>query len=422
MKTKKFLSAIVSLCVIGGLMGCGLSAITKMETKEVIASTGTPTVISPQPTASKNVKPTISNTATPSEESHLISIPMKASLNDIGVDSNGILWISTSAGAFRQEGDDWQQMSKEPTGDILGVDGAGRMWILLGEGERIATFDGKEWIIYGEAEGWLALGEDYLSPGVGDGLSTDEKGTTWIATGMDDLRRFDPTTSTWELFKAIEIGFDAPTEDNYQGHFLTDTLLASDGSIWVSDCIGMGENLEGQGARRFDGTRWEAVEETKDMCIFDMEMDDNGRIWLGTFDIVIFYDAKKSDWSILTLPVYERRQFVTKIDLDVNGIPWIEVLRAGGASLFGSTLRLHLAKDQWIIDDEQTNDYMPSSLALSKSGESWICKEGGIFRMKDGVTDLIFEHHYPMCKLQIDGQGKIWAGFLAMEDSKLWKY
>jgi len=217
-----------------------------------------------------------------------------------------------------------------------------------------------------------------------------------------------------------EIGFKPPEEEGYQGHFLSDTALQADGTLWVSDCIGMGEALSGQGIRSFNGKKWQALAGAESLCIFDMEMDRQGRTWVGTFDKVIRYDPGMKEWTGFPLPEYERRQLVARLDLDPDGNPWIGVLRQGGASMYGSTELMYLEGDAWEIVEEASG-YSPGSVAFRPDGEAWWCGENSLLSIQGGSAHVALEQVNTSCRVQVDGRGVPWAAFPGMGEDSLWR-
>lgn len=131
---------------------------------------------------------------------------------------------------------------------VQGIDTQGRVWVILEGEEAIAAYDpAGRWTTFGPEKGWAVPPPlDYLSPGYGDGLVTDAAGRVWLATGRDDLRRFDPETLTWSSLTATDLGLDPPEEEGYQSHFLTDVEMAEGQELWVGDCIGMGKTCRGR--------------------------------------------------------------------------------------------------------------------------------------------------------------------------------
>lgn len=377
-----------------------------------LASTSEPTKTSQPaatPTSAVLSQDSATATLTPGETYHQITpeegLPA-AEVFDLWVGLDGRLWVATDAGIYVEADGEWEPLYDGQVERILGADGMGRVWAIL-EGEKaIASYEsGGVWRVYGPEQGWNPPPPpDYLSPGYGDGLVTDQHGRVWLATGRDDLRRFNPDSNTWQIFSAIDLGHDPLEEDGYQGHFLTDVALIDGQTVWIGDCIGIGEVLSGQGISQFADDSWLAVPDTDGECVLDIEIDGSGLIWAGGFDALLQFNPGTSTWVRFHLPSWERRQLVTNITLDRDGRPWVEVMRYGGASPLGSIARYHMEDGNWVKDFE---DWF-SSLAFGNDGTAWLCSEGSVFKLNDGQAEEIGHVPVTSCQIVVDGTGRIW--------------
>ena len=328
-------------------------------------------------------------------------------LNDLWIAPDGSLWVATAQGVFRNADGAWSQLMPEPARRVQGADTQGRVWVIL-EGETaIAAYEPSgTWTRYGPEQGWSPVpAAQFLSTGYGDGLVTDAQGHVWLATGRDDLRRFDPEKQTWTVFRATDIGFDPPEEEGYQGHFLSDVELSGNRKLWVADCVGVGEGMEGQGIRWSDGEGWFEATDTDGECVRDIETDGIGRTWVGGFDALLQYDPATGAWSRIPLPAWDRRQLVVDIDLDMNDNPWVQILRYGGASAFGAVTRYHLQDWEWVLDYD--GDF--SSLAFDSKGTAWLCAEGTVCRLEGGQREEIGAAGGMNCHMIVAGAGRVWA-------------
>jgi ligand-binding sensor domain-containing protein len=338
------------------------------------------------------------------------------------VDEHGDLWVSGSMGVYRHDGDQWLEVYPSSAGQILGKAGDGRVWVLLAGGAQIMAFDSQDWTVFGEQQGWQPVaGGDYLSRGFGDGLVTDRQGRLWLATGGDDLRRFDPVDGRWQRFTAQEIGFQPPEDDWYQGHFLTDVLLSKSGRLWVANCIGVGESLDGQGIRRFDGESWQGTPFTAQDCIFDLEMDERGVVWAGALNSLLRYDPARDTWQRIALPLWGRLQVVVDVTLDDQGRPWVELLRAGGASLDGGAAQFYLHDGDWVPVLELST-WQPNSLTLGQDGTAWVFWDGGLYHYTHEGLQTIAPLTADYAALAVDGRGRVWVARLISAQGQLWWY
>jgi hypothetical protein len=344
--------------------------------------------------------------------------------SDLWVDSDGNVWVSGENGLFLKGGASWIEYTDQPVENILGKDDAGRLWAVLGGGERIGHLWNEFWMEFDTGSGWEPLPESqYLSPGFGDGVVTDPEGHVWLATGLNEVRRFDGNTALWSSLTAEEIGFPAADAD-YQGHFLTDVLVSATGKVWVSECSGEGETLVGHGIRYLDGGEWLQINATANDCVLDMELGPEGVIYAGAFDALLQYDPARGKWTRIDLPVYAepRRQLVFDLKLDTNGTPWIETYVSGGASLFGSTALLRYDGEQWYpVFRPDIFSVMPYVLS-PEGGFAYLCAESMVYEYDGAGASAIGQVGAVQCALGIDRTGAVWVAELNSPDGGLWVY
>ncbi|MDO9128492.1 MAG: hypothetical protein Q7U34_01370, partial [Anaerolineales bacterium] len=188
----------------------------------------------------------------------------------------------------------------------------------------------------------------------------------------------------------------------------------------VADCIGMGEGLEGQGVRWFKDGNWNAIPDTQGQCVFDIERDAAGRMWVGAFDVLLRYDPASGNWMQIPLPAWDRRQIVTSLDLDPTGDPWVSILRCGGASCF-STSAYFLKGGAWMpLLDEETVYELPPSVAFSTDGTAWVCNQGSVYRRTPEKAELLGRLDAGACEVAVDGTGAMWAAAFRGADAGLW--
>jgi len=333
---------------------------------------------------------------------------------------NGDLWTTSNMGIYRYQAGHWQKVLELNAGQILGADKAGRIWIVLENGSRIVAIKDLKVTIYGSDQGWSPLLQrsPYLR-GFGDGLVTDDKGRVWVATGQDDLRRFDPVSNRWEKFNSNQIGLKPAVELKMETNLITDVLLAKDGTIWVSSCSTSMQSVAGQTVQAFNGQQWHPILETADQCVFDMESDSAGNIWVGGFDQLMFYNAANKSWKNTALPPFERRQLVFSVDIDAAQRPWVEVGLGGGASLWGATIRYHLEGTQW-VEDYAPKGFMLTDLAFSPEGDVWLCAEGAVEHYKEGKMQHLAQLDTYDCTVAAGKQGLVFVAARDGKDAGIW--
>jgi hypothetical protein len=337
-------------------------------------------------------------------------------------DPQGSLWLSGSQGVYRRDGEGWLALYTSPAGQILGQDDIGRVWVLLDDGTQIAAWRDGDWTVYDAKRGWQPIeGGGYLSRGFGDGLVMDEDDRLWLATGGNDLRRLDPANGLWTHLTARQIGFDPPLEEGYQGHFLTDVALSDSGKLWVADCIGVGESLDGQGIRRYTGQDWLGTDFTRNDCIFDLETGKKGVMWAGAVDALLRYSPITGSWSRIDLPIWGRFQVVVDVTLDEEGRPWIELLRAGGASLDGGAAHFYLDGDEWVPVVE-LSQWEPYTLLPAGDGTAWLFLEGVLYYFSTEGLQEIAPLPAQYVNMLVDRDGRLWVARLVTSEGQLWWY
>jgi len=142
-------------------------------------------------------------------------------------------------------------------------------------------------------------------------------------------------------------------------------------------------------------------------------------MWAGAVDALLKYSPVSVSWSRINLPIWGRFQVVVDVTLDDEGRPWIELLRAGGASLDGGAACFYLDGDEWVpvIELPQWQPYM---LLLTGEGQAWIFLDGILYHYSmDGLQEIA-----PLpaqnVGLVVDGDGRLWVARLGTDDGQLW--
>lgn len=378
-------------------------------------------------------QPTVKELTTQEQEEHSVeifedkkfsdmsqSLPPETKVSGVLVLPDGTPWIYGNTGIFSVDQDGQAILIfDQPVWDFQGVDQSGRVWV-LGEGYQfIACFDGQDWQVFGPGQGWDGLPDPpYLSKGVGDGLAHDSQGRIWIATGSDVLKLFNTETNTWQTLSSDKLGFPPYQNADYQGYLLTDSLNTETGQIWISACIGEGENLKPFGIWQGDGKQWEELKATNKDCVLDMANGLDGVIWAGGFNSLLKFDSRSGNWTRIDLPPYERSQIISRININpVTGQPWVQVIRFGGASIFGSLAYYHLGPSGWVLDMESTS-FSEIGVTFEPNGTAWMCGDGQMLKSNGADLNVVAELNLNNCQISIDGSSRIWI--VDLDQSKLW--
>ncbi|MCJ7623480.1 MAG: formylglycine-generating enzyme family protein, partial [Anaerolineaceae bacterium] len=136
-------------------------------------------------------------------------LPPGTKVNMVWVMPDGTPWIYGDTGIFSiDKNGQVKLMFDQPVSDLQGIDQSGRIYALGENYEFIAAYDGQDWQVYGQNQGWDGWPDrPYLSPGKGNGLAQDPQGRIWIATGADLVRLYEPETDTWRSLSSAQLGF-----------------------------------------------------------------------------------------------------------------------------------------------------------------------------------------------------------------------
>jgi len=349
--------------------------------------------VAPEPT------PTPAPTSPPTGAFHLVTGAPFSEVNHLWVAPDGQLWLATGSGVFSWRDTKWEQFYEGMANRILGLDADQRLWVLLDEGWRIGAYAEPGWSIYGPEQGW--------SQGSARQALGDQRGWVWINTGQD-LRYFDPASSSWTTLGLSDVGFEPPPpEDPDQVFGITDMALDNAGNLWIGGCGSSGIVFLGQGARWFDGLTWNSSTDTAGECVKDIEVDTAGRVWIGGFYGLTMYDPAAQSWSEFPLPDWDRPQLVNQIELDSNDNPWVSFTRFGGAGPWHSDAVFYLQDGEWQAAFDPGID-MPISFGFGPDGAAWILAGGSVHRPTAEPSESMGPPDFGR-QLAIDGAGRVWV-------------
>ena len=234
------------------------------------------------------------------------------------------------------------------------------------------------------------------------------------------VRLYEPETDTWRSLSSAQLGFPSYHNADYQGYFFTDTLVSETGEVWLSACIGEGEVLRPFGIWRSDGNLWLELNASNQDCVLDMATGSNGVIWAGGFDALLKYDSQSGSWSRIALPSFDYQQIVNRIIINpATGLPWIQVIRYGGASLYGSMAYYHLnpSGSDWVLDMESPS-FSDIGTAFEPDGTAWMCGDGQVMKSDGTVLNEVAKLNLIDCQITIDGAGRVWV--VGVDQADLW--
>jgi hypothetical protein len=142
-------------------------------------------------------------------------------------------------------------------------------------------------------------------------------------------------------------------------------------------------------------------------------------VWAGAVDAVLRYLPVTDSWSRIGLPIWGRFQVVVDVALDDEGRPWIELLRAGGASLDGGVAYFYLDGDNWVPVLELAQ-WQPYTLLPASEGKAWVFLDGALYEYVGGGQQEIAALPAQYVDLAVDGEGRLWVARLGTPEGQLW--
>jgi len=385
----------------------------------------------PLPTSTSTPAPTFTSTAAPTEKLGDIAVgPFRAvarvddtpfgNLIELRFSPTGDLWLLASESASKLVGDTWETVLTDIGGTMLGMDDAGRTWVLSSDLITISYWDEVSWKDYWIDEGWEPI-TDYYTP-YRQTLNSDTAGNLWYATSQD-VRIFDG--ERWTILLPEEMGFSAlPDEDIMNRYYIR--MMENAGQVWIGHCIWSGPGpFGGQGVRWFDGSRWHgATSQVSSGCVVDIVEDSSGNIWLGSEEYLWRYTPSSGKWTRFDPPelppVVSFYGAIIGISTDPSGDLWVTFLACGGASCGeGRIYRFH--NGAWISLSEEVLPYSSSGdMIFSPGGETWIFMPyNGVFQVID--DNLEPSALFPSSELHtFDETGKVWFVAAYEGENNLW--
>jgi hypothetical protein len=314
----------------------------------------------------------------------------------------------------------WSIYLADFVGDVVGIDAAGRVWVLGEDRSAIAAWDGSGWTGYGAEEGWAPIpleGDRFASMGWG---KSGGSGDFWLATPQD-VRVFDG--EGWTVFSPQEMGMGEIGPEELWAEFTVE-VAESTGTVWVGECDwGAIGPFGGQGVRRFDGQTWHGTgSPVSSGCATAIEEDGAGRVWMGIDDRLWRYDPASGQWTELAPPESPvdalRFGFVHGIGLDRSDEPWPAMVLCG-ASCYGKIVPYHVHDGDWVQIGEALEYYgLPYRLVTGPAGQTWLLCEGNVFRIVEDVPEPVTGTYVQHVTVDVNGQ----AWFVASHEGQdtLW--
>lgn len=322
---------------------------------------------------------------------------------DLRVSPDGILWVMNENGIASLFGSTWKVHFPEETFWLAGFDDTGRTWMVNEPGTAILSWNGNEWRVYGDQEGWTPIHTQRLLRR-GEEMVTDRTGRIWMTT-YQDVRSFDGRE--WRVPPLRELGFEPDAETaSYDGYFFPAVERDHQGNIWVGNCDSRGEELTGQGARWYNGVTWQGnTGHTAAGCVRDITVDPEGRVWLGIDDLLWRFDPDKSEWTQFALPeppADTRIGWIEDIRFGPDGNPWLAIALCGGASCGSAYLRYEMEPERW-VKVPQPDEFDLYRLFFDPGGNAWLYSGEGLFRVQGNTLEQV--QGVEICAITQDSRG-----------------
>ena len=393
----------------------------------------------PTPSASPRATGTAEPAAPPDSPFRFASELPAERVRDLWRAPDGRLWVATEKGIFAHEEGTWLPVLTRGTVRILGTDGASRVWAVLEEHEGLAVGDLStgvpvQWAFYGAESGWTAPSSVSGLPRYGAVVS-DRHDRVWLNTGGGELRVLDPETDTWGRLTADEMGFEPADPARDEAYAITDVALDGAGGVWVAACLFEAVHPSGGGARWFDGETWHSAATSDGRCTYDIEVMQDGSIWLGQAGVLAQFEPTRGVWTDTPLPPWDRYQVAASLTSGPDESLWVILYRGGGAYwhvqdalylLDGETWTMGYDPDIMLEPEHFPVGFDVDGLVVGPDGAAWICADGMVYRWEDGTLERIgapqTADNMGLWQVALDGDGRVWVGRRGEPycDSGLW--
>jgi hypothetical protein len=332
----------------------------------------------------------------------------------------GGLWAITEEGIAKLEDGTWNLYLSDYTGELAGIDDAGRIWVLSEDGSEISAWDGApsgdggSWTIYGADEGWVPLAEAWYT--YASGGRSDALGRLWFVTSQD-VRVFDG--ERWIVISPADMGMGPPRDEGLVIMF--DVTILESGAVWVTECEWGGPGpFGGRGVRWFDGTTWHGADSPVAFgCAKEIAEDDAGRVWVGVEENLWRYDPVSGTWTEFAPPeppITGRFGFFESLGVDPSGDPWAMTVICSGASCYGSIALYRIHDGAWTQIGEVAEYEAQWGPIFEADGTPWVFWSGGVYRIVGNTPEMMASLYTR--SVIVDDSGHVW--FLAWHNGQDW--
>ncbi len=335
---------------------------------------------------------------------------------------DGALWLVTDKGVAVRRDEGWRAYLDDLSGEMVGIDPDGRVWVMSEDTAQIRAWDGSSWTVYGAETGWQPLVlEDEWYREIG-WVQPDEQGRLWLATSQD-VRMLHG--ERWTVFTPADMDMEPFDPHVLWATFALEVAESTD-TVWIGECDWGGPGpVGGQGVRWFDGQAWHGADSpVPGGCATFIEEDRQGRVWIGVEENVWRYDAMSGGWSRFVPPdppiADMRFGFVHALALDPHDDAWPALVLCGGASCFGRIALYRIEDDVWtqIGDTADFGGGLPAHKLVPDGADAyWLFWVGSLYRVVGETAELVYGLG-PVYHTVVDASGRVW--FAAWYDGRDW--
>ncbi len=236
-----------------------------------------------------------------------------STVNDMEVNSNGDLVISTVQGLFQYGNGTWTEISGFPAAipKQIALDSEDGIWVTTSL-DGLHHYDGSTWTSYNSASSDLS--SDFLG-----NIWVDRNDDVWLVSESQNLEHFNGTN--WEIFNesnsplsSLSLGRDLYFDENNELWFpeYSGGIFHYDGTTWeeffiesvsltqykiTADQDGVLYVATEWGIYQFNGSTWQPFLNEENSLLLDNENTDiligqNGYFWISTLEGLFIYNSE----------------------------------------------------------------------------------------------------------------------------------
>ncbi len=272
-------------------------------------------------------------------------------LTSVIVRSNGDVCAVASRQIYCLKGEQWSLLveSENISGEAFFMEGPdGGLW--LAARYQVASFDGKNWAVYGDE-----TFDSYLNP---SSLWIDSENRVWVGAGLKGPAVFDGGKWEFPLKTTRAIFYDK----------VASMITGADGKLWLGlERSGIyhfaGDDWKG---RRLDNTVWERYS-PQDNLDFPSNVEPvvapNGVVWVA--DSYNLWHFENDQWTVQKSPAGKFIWFESAPAFAPDGSMWIGTMDSGVFNFDGKRWRQYTHKDGLLSDN------WVDGVAVTTDGTAW---------------------------------------------------